>query len=65
MQLHKNQLEADKKWRDKNKEKANYLKQRSSARSFIRNKAILEDLEELKKLIAERQEELGGSENEF
>ncbi|WP_373845490.1 hypothetical protein [Clostridium sp.] len=46
---------ANQKWESKNKEYANYLKSRSSARSFIRNKATLEDLEELKELIKNRE----------
>lgn len=50
--------EADKRWNEKNKERRNYLGQRSSARSFIRNKATLEDLEELEELIAARRENL-------
>lgn len=45
---------ANQKWEEKNKEYASYLKSRSSARSFIRNKATLEDLEELEQLISER-----------
>ncbi|MCW6111706.1 hypothetical protein [Clostridium sporogenes] len=47
---------ADKKWIEKNREHATYLRNRSSARSFIRNKATMEDLEELKGLIKEREE---------
>ena len=47
--------EADKKWAEKNKEHKSYLKYRSTARSFIKNKATMEDLEELKKLIKERE----------
>ncbi|HAA5511172.1 TPA_asm: hypothetical protein GF844_13110 [Listeria monocytogenes] len=47
------QLKANKAWQDKNKEHANYLKSRSAARSFIKNKATLEDLEELEKFIIE------------
>ena len=50
--------EADKRWNEKNKERRNYLGQRSSARSFIRNRATLEDLEELEELIAARRENL-------
>ncbi|MBM7868902.1 hypothetical protein JOC70_000371 [Clostridium pascui] len=46
---------ANQKWENKNKEYASYLKSRSSARSFIRNKATLEDLKELKALIEERE----------
>ncbi|PCU65816.1 hypothetical protein A7O56_07865 [Listeria monocytogenes] len=47
------QLKANKEWQNKNKEHANYLKSRSAARSFIKNKATLEDLKELEKLIIE------------
>ena len=50
----KSQLKANKKWSDENKAHANYLKNRSAARSFIRNKATQEDLIELKKLIEEK-----------
>lgn len=49
---------ADKKWREKNPDKSNYLKSRSSAKSFIKNKAELVDLEEFEKLIAERREKI-------
>lgn len=52
------QKKADDKWRKENKEHANYLRARSAARSFIRNKATKEDLEELEQLIAERRKEL-------
>lgn len=52
------QTEANKKWQQKNKEYSNYLKSRSTSRGFIKNKATLEDLEELEKLIAERREKL-------
>ncbi|WP_294196079.1 hypothetical protein [uncultured Clostridium sp.] len=45
------QTEANKKWAEKNREKARYLRNRSTARSFIKNGATLEDLEELEKLI--------------
>ncbi|HDU1156710.1 TPA: hypothetical protein REU65_003159 [Listeria monocytogenes] len=46
-------MKANKEWQSKNKEHANYLKSRSAARSFIKNKATLEDLKELEKLIIE------------
>lgn len=49
--------EADKRWRDKNKEHARYLTDRTSARRFIRTKATLDDLDELDMLIAERRKE--------
>lgn len=52
----KPQTEANKRWQEKNKEYASYLKSRSTTRSFIRNKATLEDIEELKQLIKEREE---------
>lgn len=50
------QTEANKKWQQKNKEYSNYLKSRSTSRSFIKNRATLEDLQELKQLIKEREE---------
>ena len=43
-----------KKWEEKNREKRNYAKKKSSAKSFI-NVATKEDLEELKKLIEEKE----------
>ena len=48
------QIKANKKWIEANREKANYMRGKSSAKSFIRNKATLEDLEESEKLILER-----------
>lgn len=47
------QRKADKRWREKNREHANYLKNRTSARCFIRNKATLEELRELLRVRAE------------
>ena len=52
------QTEANKKWQEKNKERAKYLSDRSRARSFIKNKATLEDLEQLEEFIKNRREEL-------
>ena len=52
------QRNADKRWREKNREYANYLRNRASARCFIRNKATLEDLMELQSLIEERKKEV-------
>ncbi|MDB2085832.1 hypothetical protein [Clostridium paraputrificum] len=52
------QTEANKRWQEKNKEKAKYLSDRSRSRSFIRNKATLEDIEELEELIRIRKEVL-------
>ncbi|MDU7251866.1 MAG: hypothetical protein E6274_05985 [Clostridium sp.] len=49
---------ANQNWEKKNREYASYLKSRSSARSFIRNKASLEDIEEFRDLLKEREESL-------
>lgn len=54
----KKQTEANKRWQEKNKEHAKYLSNRSRTRSFIRNQATQEDLEEFKKLIIEREQSL-------
>lgn len=50
--------EVDKRWNEKNKKHRLYLGARSSARSFIRNKATLEDLALLEELISARKEYL-------
>ena len=57
------QRNADKRWREKNREHANYLKNRTSVRCFIRNKATLEDIEELKELLRVRAEVLSKENN--
>ncbi|SFH68470.1 hypothetical protein [Pisciglobus halotolerans] len=49
---------AQKRYESENRERRNYLKQRTSARSFIRNKAEKEDLEELREMINEREKML-------
>ena len=54
----KAQTEANKRWQEKNKEHSNYLKSRSSARGFIKNKATIEDLEELENLMKIRRKEI-------
>ena len=46
---------ANSKWDSENKERVRYLQDRSKARNFILKKATLEDLEELKKLIEEKE----------
>ena len=53
---------ANKKWEDKNKEYSNYLKARTSARSFINKKATLDDIKELRKLLEQREEFLKANE---
>lgn len=50
--------EADKKWRENNKDRSNYLRYRSSSRNFIKNHATIEDIKELESLIAARKEVL-------
>lgn len=51
------QEKATKKWNEQNREHRNYLSKRSSARSFIRNHATEEDLDELESLIKEKKKE--------
>lgn len=50
------QTKATKKWNENNREHRNYLSKRSSARSFIRNHATVDDLNELEELIKEKKE---------
>lgn len=50
-----NQTEYNKTWQEKNRERARYLRNRSTARSFIKNQATKEDIEELKQLIKDRE----------
>lgn len=50
--------EADRRWSEKNPERRKYLSHRSRARSFIRDAATMEDLDELTSLIAARRAEL-------
>ncbi|MGI6579949.1 MAG: hypothetical protein ACOX3H_06900 [Saccharofermentanales bacterium] len=50
--------EADKRWYEKNRKHKLYLNDRTSARRFIRDKATLEDLEELEQLIEQRKLQL-------
>lgn len=52
------QTEANKRWQEKNREKTKYLRNRSTARSFIKNQATKEDIEELKELIKIREFDL-------
>lgn len=52
------QTEANKRWAEKNKERAKFLRNRSTSRSFIRNQAELEDLAELEQLIEQRKKDL-------
>ena len=52
------QTEANKKWQEKNKERAKYLSDRSRARSFLKNRVTEEDLEEFEEILKVRREEL-------
>lgn len=58
------QTQANKRWQAKNKEYSNYLKSRSTARSFVRNKATSSDIDELRALINERELFLEQANNE-
>ncbi|MBC9705705.1 hypothetical protein [Enterococcus lactis] len=49
------QTEANKKWQEKNREHARYLRNRSTARSFIKKQATAEDLEEIAEIAESRQ----------
>lgn len=57
MALTEAQKRAKQKYREKNRERTNYLNARTTSRGFIRNKATKEDLQELKELIKERESE--------
>ena len=52
------QTEANKKWQEKNKERAKYLSDRSRARSFLKNRVSEEDLAEFEEILKVRREEL-------
>lgn len=58
MESKNSQTEANKRWQEQNREKARYLRNRSTARNFIKKQATLEDIEELEQLIEERRKEL-------
>jgi len=52
------QTQYNKNWQEKNREKARYLRNRSTSRSFIKNQATETDLEEIQHLINSRLEKL-------
>lgn len=52
------QKRANEKWHRNHRDRANYIAMRSSARSFIRKKSTLDDLEELETIITNRRKEL-------
>lgn len=47
------QIQAIKNWQSNNKEHSNYVKSKSACKSFIRNKATIEDINDIEKLIRE------------
>ncbi|WP_119327526.1 hypothetical protein [Companilactobacillus musae] len=53
-------IKANKKWDEKNKERTSYLRSRSSAKSFIKNKATKEDIDMLKDVMKDRLNDLKG-----
>ena len=52
------QTEANKRWQEKNRERARYLRNRSTARNFIKKQATAEDVQELEELLKNRKKEL-------
>jgi len=52
------QTESNKKWQEKNKERAKYLSDRSRARSFLKNRVTEEDLAEFEEILSVRRQEL-------
>ncbi len=50
------QVKASRKWEEKNRKKATIASYKRTARSFIRNHADKEDIEELRHLLTEREE---------
>ena len=57
-ELSESRVKANKKWDEKNRERTSYLRSRSSAKSFIKNKATKEDIDMLKEVMKKRLEEL-------
>ena len=52
------QTESNKKWQEKNKERAKYLSDRSRARSFLKNIVTEEELAEFEEILSVRRQEL-------
>ncbi|MGX7014513.1 hypothetical protein [Vagococcus silagei] len=52
--MRKTSTEANKKWQAKNPKYSNYLKKRSDCRNFLKKWANQDDLDEMRKLIRER-----------
>lgn len=58
MAVSKAQRKANKKWDENNKNRKQYLNKRSTTKNFILKLATKEDLEQIKKYIQKREEEL-------
>ena len=54
----KTNTQANKNWQNKNRDKARYLRNRSTARSFLKNQATIEDIQEMEELIQIRKMDL-------
>ena len=61
IQNKKKQTITNKKRQEKNREHARYLRNRSTARNFIKKQATVEDIQELETLIEIRKKELKNS----
>lgn len=56
MAVSKAQKEAKKRWREKNQEKERYYSRKATVKTFIREMATAEDLQELQEEISKRME---------
>lgn len=56
--MHEKQQEYNKKWADKNKERKRYLSYKSTTKTFIRNYANSDDLNNLKEMIENKLKEI-------
>ena len=56
MSLTEAQKRAKQKYREKNKDRSNYINDKSKAKNFILKKATKEDLQELEELIEKRKQ---------
>lgn len=52
------QKKATKKWEMENREHSNYLKNRSACKTFIKNRATIEDIQQIEELLSIRKQEL-------
>lgn len=52
------QIRASRNWEEKNRERKRYMSKKSTAKSFIRLDATIQDLDELEQLIAARRHEI-------